>query len=63
MAANVPLLLKGLARVTQEGGYVNAYACDVDFGLWKGLFNWFRAFVVAATPGNGNEVWHSPICR
>ncbi len=63
MAANVPLLLKGLARVTQEGGYVNAYACDVDFGLWRGLFNWFRAFVVAATPGNGNEVWHSPICR
>ena len=63
MAANVPLLLKGLARVTQEGGYVNAYACDVDFGLWRGLFTWFRSFVVAATPGNGNEVWHSPICR
>ncbi|MGB8406115.1 MAG: MCE family protein [Mycobacterium sp.] len=63
MAANVPLLLKGLARVTQEGGYINAYACDVDFGLWRGLLNWFRAFVVAATPGNGNEVWHSPICR
>ncbi|MUL47422.1 MCE family protein [Mycobacterium sp. CBMA293] len=63
MAANVPLLLKGLARVTQEGSYINAYACDVDLGLWRGLFNWFRAFVVAATPGNGNEVWHSPICR
>jgi len=63
MAANVPLLLKGLARVTQEGSYINAYACDIDFGLWRGLLNWFRAFVVAATPGNGNEVWHSPICR
>lgn len=63
MAANLPLLLKGLARITQEGGYINAYACDIDFGLWRGLLNWFRAFVIAATPGNGNEAWHTAACR
>ncbi len=63
MAANLPLVLKGLARIFQEGAYINAYACDIDLGLWRGLLNWFRAFVVAATPGNGNEVWHTPICR
>lgn len=63
MAANLPFLLKGLARVTQEGSYINTYVCDVDFALWRGLFYWFRGFVAAATPGNGNEVWHTRICR
>lgn len=63
MAANLPFLLKGLARVTQEGSYINAYACDVDLALWRGLFYWFRAFVAAATPGNGNELWHTRMCR
>lgn len=61
--ANVPLLLKGLSRMTQDGTYLNAYPCDVDFALWRGLLNWFRAFVIAATPGNGNEVWHTAVCR
>ncbi|TQK32060.1 MlaD family protein [Arthrobacter sp. SLBN-53] len=63
MAANLPLLLKGLARITQEGSYVNAYACDVDFGLWQGLLHWFRAFVIAATPGAVDAPRHSPVCR
>jgi len=63
LAANLPLLLKGMARTSQEGSYLNLYPCDVDFGLWRGLFHWFRAFVMAATPGNGNEVWHTPVCR
>jgi phospholipid/cholesterol/gamma-HCH transport system substrate-binding protein len=61
--SNLPLMLKGLARITQEGSYSNVYACDLDFALWRGLLNWFRAFVIAATPGNGNEVWHSAVCR
>ena len=61
--ANMPLLLKGLARMTQDGSYGNIYVCDLDFGLWRGLLNWFRMFVVRATPGNGNEVWHSAVCR
>jgi len=61
--ANVPLLLKGLARITQDGTYTNVYACDIDFGLWRGLLNWFRMFVTRATPGNGGEVWHTAVCR
>jgi phospholipid/cholesterol/gamma-HCH transport system substrate-binding protein len=63
MMANVPLLLKGLARITQGGSYLDAYVCDLDFGFWRGLLNWFRMFVIRATPGNGNEVWHSAVCR
>ena len=63
MAANLPLVLKGLARTTQDGTYINLYACDLDLALWRGLFHWFRAFVIAATPGNGNEVWHTAKCR
>lgn len=61
--ANVPLLLKGLARMTQDGTYTNVYVCDLDFGFWRGLLNWFRMFVIRATPGNGNEVWHSAVCQ
>ncbi len=63
MMANVPLLLKGLSRMGQDGTYLNAYACDLDFALWRGLLRWFQNFVIAATPGNGNEVWHTPVCR
>lgn len=63
MAANLPLVLKGLARTTQDGSYINLYACDLDLALWRGLFHWFNAFVIAATPGNGNEVWHTAKCR
>lgn len=62
MAANLPLLLKGVARITQDGSYLSAYGCDIDFALWRGLFHWFRAFVGAATPAGGKHL-HTPICR
>lgn len=61
MGANLPLLLKGMARIMQDGAYLNAYGCDVDLALWRGLFHWFRAFVDAATPSGHAE--HTPICR
>nr|WP_102144400.1 MCE family protein [Mycobacterium sp. QGD 101] len=69
MGANLPHLLKSLARISQDGSYINAYVCDVDFAFWRGLFHWFRAFIASATPGDGvtpgylNKVKHSPICR
>ncbi|QUR67748.1 MlaD family protein [Mycobacterium spongiae] len=63
MAANLPFLLKGLARISQDGSYFNGYACDFDFSFWRGLFYWFRAFVAWATPGNGHELWHTRMCR
>ena len=34
--ANLPLLLKGLARITSEGPYANAYACDLHQGFFPG---------------------------
>jgi phospholipid/cholesterol/gamma-HCH transport system substrate-binding protein len=69
MAANMPFLVKGLARMAQTGTYGDIYACDVDFALWRGLFHWFRAFVASATPGDGitpgylNKIKHTPLCR
>lgn len=63
LMANTPGLLKGIARVMQEGSYINGYACDLDFGLWRDLYYWWRGFVAAATPGNGHEVWHTQACR
>lgn len=63
MAANLPYVLQGLSRVTQSGTYSDAYACELDFGLWRGLFHWFRAFVGAATAGDGNAHQHSAACR
>jgi len=61
MATNVPLWLKGIARITQEGSYLNAYGCDIDYELWRGLFYWFRAFVAWATPGDQTK--HTQMCR
>lgn len=63
MAANLPYVMQGLARVSQSGTYIDVYACDLDIGLWRGLFHWFRAFVGAATPSAGSEHWHSAACR
>ncbi|MEN4479479.1 MCE family protein [Mycolicibacterium cosmeticum] len=67
---NLPLLLKGFARVFGEGAYGNAYACDLNAtGFFPGL-NDITTFVVnAATPGNPNPIttdnlgWHTPRCR
>ncbi len=63
MAANLPFVLQGMARVSQGGSYADVYACELDFGLWRGLFHWFRAFVGAATPSPGSEHWHTAACR
>lgn len=63
MAANLPYVLQGLARVTQSGTYSDVYACELDFGLWRGLFHWFRSFVGAATASEGLAHQHSAACR
>ena len=52
--ANLPLLLKGFARITNEGAYANAYACDLKFtGFFPGLNDVIPIIVDAATPGAG----------
>lgn len=59
---NLPLLLKGLARVTNEGAYANLYACDLNAtGFFPGLNNVTPIIVAAATPGN--KAQYTPRCR
>lgn len=60
--ANLPLLLKGFARITSEGSYANAYACDLNAtGFFPGLNDVVPIVVDAATPGNDGR--YSPKCR
>jgi phospholipid/cholesterol/gamma-HCH transport system substrate-binding protein len=59
--ANLPLLLKGFARITNEGAYVNAYACDLNAtGFFPGLNDVVPIIVDAATPG---DTAYTPRCR
>jgi phospholipid/cholesterol/gamma-HCH transport system substrate-binding protein len=59
---NLPLMLKGLARMTNEGAFANAYACDINAtGFFPGLNDVVPIIVNAATPGN--KAWHTPRCR
>lgn len=60
--ANLPALLKGLARVTNEGAYANIYTCDLNaLGFFPGLNDVIPIIVDAATPGN--KAQHTPRCR
>jgi len=60
--ANLPLMLKGLARITNEGAYGNAYACDLNIsGYFPGLNDIVPIIVDAATPGN--KAQYTPRCR
>ncbi|MCB0948176.1 MAG: MCE family protein [Mycobacterium sp.] len=68
--SNLPLLLKGLARIAGDGSYANAYACDLNAtGFFPGLNDVTTYIVNAATPGNAhphvnkNLAWHTPKCR
>lgn len=67
---NLPVLLKGFARIAGEGSYVNAYACDFNpIGFFPGLNDITTFIVNAATPGNAhprttqNLASHTPRCR
>lgn len=62
VGANLPLLLKGFARITGEGTYANAYACELDgTAFFPGLNDVTPIVVAAATPGN--KASHTPKCR
>lgn len=61
LGANLPYLLKGLARVTQEGSYINAYACNANLTIFAFLSRLVPAIVRLASPGN--IIQQSPICR
>lgn len=62
VGANLPLMLKGFARITGEGTYANAYACELDgTAFFPGLNDVTPIIVDAATPGN--KARHTPKCR
>ncbi|MGC7219820.1 MlaD family protein [Mycobacteroides abscessus] len=62
LGGNLPLLLKGLARITGDGAYGNAYICDMNLmGFQPGLNDVVPIIVNAATPGNVAQ--HTPRCR
>jgi len=62
VGANLPKMLKGLARATQDGGYLNVYTCDLNLlGFFPGLNDVTPVIVNAATPGN--QAQHTPKCR
>ncbi|MGH3644668.1 MAG: mammalian cell entry protein, partial [Mycobacterium sp.] len=50
------------ARLTNEGAYASAYACDLNAtGFFPGLNDVVPIIVDAATPGN--KAWYTPRCR
>ena len=60
--ANLPKMLKGLARITNEGSYLNIYVCDLNaLAFFPGLNDVTPIVVNAATPGNNAK--HTPKCR
>lgn len=62
VGANLPLMLKGFARITGEGSYANAYACNLDgTAFLPGLNDITPIIVAAATPGN--KARYTPKCR
>lgn len=62
LGANLPLMLKGFARITGEGSYANAYACELNAtAFFPGLNDVTPIIVNAATPGN--KAQHTPKCR
>jgi len=61
-ADNVPLALKGLTRMGNQGAYGNGYGCDANvLGFFPGLNDVVPIIVDAATPGN--KAQHTPKCR
>ncbi|MFJ1454844.1 MlaD family protein [Nocardia sp. N2S4-5] len=61
MGDNLPLVLKGLARLAQSGAYVDAYVCDVSFSMVPGLAPLIPEIVGALTPGGVPA--HTAKCR
>lgn len=61
LGANLPYVLKGLSRISQEGAYVNAYACNINITIFAFLGRLIPSIVEHATPGG--VIQQTPICR
>lgn len=61
MGANLPAMLKGVARSMQGGAYADTYPCDLNVTIFAFLSRLVPRIVRAATPGN--TIKNTPICR
>ena len=61
MGANLPYLLKGFARVTEGGSYLDGYVCDANITIFGFLGRLIPSIVRHATPGN--VIQQTAICR
>ena len=53
LGSNLPALLKGIARLSQDGAYGNGYVCSLNvMGFFPGLNDLVPAIVRLASPGN-----------
>ncbi|MED5813336.1 MCE family protein [Mycolicibacterium sp. 050232] len=59
--SNLVLVLKGLARASQSGSYIDGYICDINSTIFASLGRVIPGIVRLASPGN--VIQHSPICR
>jgi phospholipid/cholesterol/gamma-HCH transport system substrate-binding protein len=59
--ANMPMILKGLARASQDGAYVTGYLCDVNSSIFGFLSRVIPGTVRLASPGN--VVQRTPMCN
>lgn len=61
MGFNTPLMLKGLARMSQGGSYLDVYACDLTVSQFPRIDSLIAAIVENATPAGVPQ--HSAKCR
>ena len=59
--ANLPALLKGLARVSQDGSYLSTYLCNFNVTMIPALSNVIPSLVAQATPEG--RITQSAVCR
>ncbi|BAX96188.1 putative MCE family protein [Mycobacteroides stephanolepidis] len=59
--ANLPYLLKGFARASEDGARLNAYPCDLNITIFAFLGRLIPSIVEHATPGG--VIQHTPMCR
>ncbi|WP_216917065.1 MCE family protein [Nocardia noduli] len=58
---NLPLLLESMVRATDSGAYVNAYVCDIGFGIVPGIDPVISRILAGSSPTGRPQ--NSAICR
>jgi phospholipid/cholesterol/gamma-HCH transport system substrate-binding protein len=61
MAYNIPLMLKGMTRISQSGSYLDIYACNITVSQFPRIDSLIAAIIREGTPGDGPK--QSTKCR